>query len=75
MNAGIYIVEPSWLGEFPSGEQLDFGFDLFPNALDSGRELMAHRLAAPVLDIGTPADLQTARAHGLPDGTETRASR
>ena len=48
------------------GASLDFGFDLFPAALAAGRELRAHRLAAPVLDIGTPEDLARARALGLP---------
>jgi mannose-1-phosphate guanylyltransferase len=65
VNAGVYVVEPSWLAEFPRGKELDFGFDLFPNALAAGRELLAYRLAASVLDIGTPADLEKARMHGF----------
>lgn len=65
VNAGVYIVEPGWLAEYPGGTKLDFGFDLFPAALAAGRELRGHRLASPVLDIGTPADLALARDRGL----------
>ena len=58
--------DPDWLAGFSDGAPLDFGFDLFPAALASGRELRAHRLSAPVLDVGTPADLERARTLGLP---------
>jgi mannose-1-phosphate guanylyltransferase len=62
VNAGIYIVEPSWLGEWRDRDApLDFGFDLFPAAVRSGRPLRAYRLVNPVLDIGTPRDLARAR--------------
>ena len=66
VNAGMYVVDPGWLAGFAHGAPLDFGFDLFPAALVSGRELRAHRLSAPVLDVGTPEDLEHARAVGLP---------
>jgi mannose-1-phosphate guanylyltransferase len=65
VNAGIYVVDPDWLRGFGDGRGLDFGYDLFPAALASGLGILAHRLAAPVLDIGTPADLERARAAGL----------
>jgi NDP-sugar pyrophosphorylase family protein len=62
VNAGIYVVEPGWLAEWADRDRpLDFGFDLFPAALDAGRDLRAHRLTNPVLDIGTPGDLKKAR--------------
>lgn len=64
VNAGVYIVEPEWLEGFRGKAPLDFGFDLFPAALAAGRELRGHRLASPVLDIGTPADLARARERG-----------
>jgi NDP-sugar pyrophosphorylase family protein len=67
VNAGIYVVTPAWLSEFPDGASLDFGFDVFPAALASGRELRVHGLSAPVLDVGTLGDLERARALGLPD--------
>jgi len=61
-NGGVYLVEPGWLAEWADhGPPLDFGFDLFPAALEKGRDLRAHRLERPVLDIGTPADLARAR--------------
>lgn len=66
VNAGIYVVDPGWVAGFADGAPLDFGFDLFPAALASGRELRGHRLSAPVLDVGTPEDLRRARALGLP---------
>jgi mannose-1-phosphate guanylyltransferase len=67
VNAGIYVVDPDWLAGFADDAPLDFGFDLFPAALASGRELRAHRLSAPVLDVGTPEDLRRARELGLPE--------
>jgi NDP-sugar pyrophosphorylase family protein len=64
-NGGVYLVELGWLAEWTDHElPLDFGFDLFPAALDRGRDLRAHRLASPVLDIGTPGDLDRARELG-----------
>jgi NDP-sugar pyrophosphorylase family protein len=69
VNAGIYVVEPGWVDEFSRGQNLDFGFDLFPAALATGRVLLAHRLAEPVLDIGTPTDLETAQDEGLSENT------
>jgi NDP-sugar pyrophosphorylase family protein len=65
VNAGVYVVEPAWLDEFRRGAELDFGFDLFPAALATGRELLGHRLAQPVLDVGTTKDLETVQAKGL----------
>lgn len=64
INAGIYIVEPGWLAGFAGRPPLDFGFDLFPAALASGLGLGAYKLADPVLDIGTPADLASAESDG-----------
>jgi NDP-sugar pyrophosphorylase family protein len=66
VNAGIYIVEVDWLTGFPVGEFLDFGHDLFPAALHSHKAIRAHRLREPVIDVGTPDDLERARAAGLP---------
>jgi NDP-sugar pyrophosphorylase family protein len=64
-NGGVYLVELGWLAEWADSDPpLDFGFDLFPAALDSGRGLRAHRLASSVLDIGTPGDLAKARKLG-----------
>jgi mannose-1-phosphate guanylyltransferase len=61
VNAGLYIVDPVLLRDLPRGVALDFGHDVFPAALTRGQAIAAHMLAAPVIDIGTPAALETAR--------------
>lgn len=61
VNAGLYIVDPGLLRDLPSGLHLDFGHDIFPTALAQGQTLAAHILAAPVIDMGTPAMLDMAR--------------
>ena len=40
----------------------DFGHDVFPDALARGLRIAAHRLRAPVLDVGTPEALALARS-------------
>lgn len=77
VNGGIYIVEPDWVASYRDRPPpLDFGYDLFPAALEAGEELRAHRLDSPVLDIGTEADLAEARERGLPKlSRELRAPR
>jgi NDP-sugar pyrophosphorylase family protein len=67
VNAGVYVIDPSLLDGFAAADHPDFGHDVFPAALAAGRDLRAHKLAAPVLDIGTPTDLARARAGGLTD--------
>jgi NDP-sugar pyrophosphorylase family protein len=61
VNAGLYIVHPSLLRDLSTGIALDFGHDVFPRALAQGRTIAAHILAAPVIDMGTPATLEMAR--------------
>jgi NDP-sugar pyrophosphorylase family protein len=61
VNAGLYIVDPSLVRDLPLGVELDFGHDVFPMALAYGQALAAHVLGAPVIDVGTPAMLETAR--------------
>lgn len=62
INAGIYVLEPSFVRAVPPGGACDFGHDVFPAALSRGERLAVHRLAAPVLDVGTPAALALARS-------------
>lgn len=62
VNAGVYVVEPALVAGLPAGEPRDFGYDVFPDALRNGRTLLAHRLGAPVIDVGTPDGLLAARA-------------
>ena len=64
VNAGLYVIEPALLAELEPGVAADFGHDVFPAALARGEHLGVHLLAAPVLDVGTPADLRRARVGG-----------
>lgn len=61
VNAGLYVLDPSLVRNLPAGVELDFGHDVFPLALARGRTLATHLLGAPVIDVGTPAMLETAR--------------
>jgi mannose-1-phosphate guanylyltransferase len=61
VNAGLYVVTSALLDMFPAGMPLDFGEDVFPAAIASGRRLIAHRLGAPVIDMGTPEMLELAQ--------------
>lgn len=65
INAGIYVVQPSFARRIPEGTALDFGHDVFPAALARGERLAIYRLSAPVLDVGIPSALELAREeHG-----------
>lgn len=64
VNAGLYVVDPEFLAGLSKGVPLDFGHDVFPDALAKGEPIGAHVLDSPVLDIGTPAALQLARRGG-----------
>jgi NDP-sugar pyrophosphorylase family protein len=61
VNAGLYVIEPALVAALAPGLAADFGHDVFPAALARGEHLAVHLLAAPVLDVGTPADLARAR--------------
>lgn len=62
INAGIYLLDPVFVRELvPATAVCDFGHDVFPAALAGGQRIAAHRLARPVLDVGTPADLAAAQ--------------
>jgi mannose-1-phosphate guanylyltransferase len=62
VNAGLYVIEPRLVRPLTRGEEADFGHDVFPAALAAGEPLLAHRLAEPVIDVGTPEGLALARA-------------
>jgi NDP-sugar pyrophosphorylase family protein len=62
VNAGLYVIEPRLLAGLEPGVEADFGHDVFPAALAAGERLMVHRLAEPVIDVGTPEGLALARA-------------
>lgn len=61
VNAGLYVIEPALLAGLQPGVAADFGHDVFPAALARGERLAVHLLPGPVLDVGTPADLERAR--------------
>jgi NDP-sugar pyrophosphorylase family protein len=62
INSGIYVLDDGFIAQLPEGQELDFGNDVFPDALARGAEIFAHRLSTAVLDIGTPGGLEQARA-------------
>jgi NDP-sugar pyrophosphorylase family protein len=62
INSGIYMVEPELVRSLPVGVPLDFGHDVLPAAVADGNPILAHRLARPVIDIGTEEGLARARA-------------
>lgn len=62
VNAGVYLVEPSLVAGLPPGQPSDFGYDVFPAAVARGERILVHRLARPVIDVGTPSGLRAARA-------------
>lgn len=63
INAGLYLLERRFVADLPAERELDFGHDVFPAALARGSHMLAYRLAAPVIDVGTPESLALARAH------------
>jgi mannose-1-phosphate guanylyltransferase len=75
VNAGIYVLDPAFVeATTEEGAEIDFGHDVFPAALASGRRVYGHVLAEPVIDVGTPEGLRSARAlvsgaHGEISGT------
>lgn len=61
VNAGLYLLDPAFVTGLAPGVECDFGHDVFPAALASRTPMHAHRLARPVIDVGTPAGLELAR--------------
>ncbi|MGH2775172.1 MAG: nucleotidyltransferase family protein [Actinomycetota bacterium] len=62
VNAGVYVLEPSFVRDtVPEGKEVDFGNEVFPAAVGSGRRLFGHVLARAVIDVGTPEALGLAR--------------
>jgi NDP-sugar pyrophosphorylase family protein len=62
INAGLYLLEPSFLADLPPNTERDFGRDVFPAALGRGARVLAYRLEAPAIDVGTPEGLALAQA-------------
>jgi NDP-sugar pyrophosphorylase family protein len=53
VNAGVYILEPTLLRDWPSGVS-DFGKDLIPRYIASGRSVLGIRTAGKVIAVDTP---------------------
>jgi mannose-1-phosphate guanylyltransferase len=62
INAGLYLLEAQFVADLPKDVPLDFGHEVFPAALARGARVLAHRLADPVIDVGTTEGLARARA-------------
>jgi NDP-sugar pyrophosphorylase family protein len=61
INSGVYILEEQVVADLPSGAFSDFGHDVFPDVLARGAGMYAYEFPHPVIDIGTPDGLKTAR--------------
>jgi mannose-1-phosphate guanylyltransferase/phosphomannomutase len=60
INTGIYLLEPSVLEAIPAGRAYDFGKELFPALLASGRSLWGHVAQGYWRDVGDLAEYRTA---------------
>jgi len=54
VNAGVYILSPEIFPYIPLGPSLDFGRDILPTVLRSGKRLRAYRTTEYLSDMGTP---------------------
>jgi NDP-sugar pyrophosphorylase family protein len=63
VNAGIYVLEPDVLAHIPSHVPSDFGRDVFPTMLVSGKSLYGYRMGPeePLWWIDTAEDLERVR--------------
>jgi len=60
INTGIYLLEPSVFRAIPAGRPYDFGKELFPALLASGRSLWGHVAKGYWRDVGDLAEYRTA---------------
>ena len=60
INTGIYILDPSVLAAVPAGRPYDFGRELFPALLASGRPLYGHVAEGYWRDVGDLTEYRTA---------------
>lgn len=64
VNAGVYLMEPHLLDAIPEGTS-DFGHDIIPSYLASGKRILGVKTQGRVYAVDTPELLQ--RAADLPD--------
>jgi len=60
INTGIYLLEPSVFGAIPPQRPYDFGKELFPALLASGRSLWGHVARGYWRDVGDLTEYRTA---------------
>ncbi|HZV97013.1 MAG TPA: mannose-1-phosphate guanyltransferase [Candidatus Nitrosocosmicus sp.] len=60
INTGIYILDPAVLGAVPAGRPYDFGKELFPALLASGRPLYGYVAEGYWRDVGDLTEYRTA---------------
>ncbi len=70
INAGVYLLRHEVLADFPKARPLSLERDVFPGLLGRSGGLMAHRVEAAFLDIGTPETLSQAEAFVVENQTE-----
>ncbi len=51
-NTGIYVLEPSVLGDIPADREYDFSKELFPKLLEEGRPMYGYTMEGYWEDIG-----------------------
>lgn len=70
INAGLYLLKPALLSEFPPARPLSFEHEVFAHWLTRGLDLRVHVTQAPFFDMGTPESLPLAETfvanHVLP---------
>ena len=62
INAGIYLLRDSLVGQFPGTLPLSFEQEVFPRFIARGLRLKVCTVEAPFLDIGTPESLRQAES-------------
>jgi D-glycero-alpha-D-manno-heptose 1-phosphate guanylyltransferase len=62
INAGLYLLKPALLAEFPPKRPLSFEHEVFAHWLARGLDLRVHVTQAPFFDMGTPESLPLAEA-------------
>ncbi len=62
INAGVYLLRHSLVGQFPETLPLSFEQEVFPQLIAQGALLKVSAVEAPFLDIGTPESLRQARS-------------
>ena len=67
MNAGVYLLAPSFFADGPEPHAASLETDLLPAALAAGKRLYVQRSAGRFIDIGVPGDY--ARAPSVLAGT------